>query len=128
MLKFLNRFKRILVVEDEASLRELLCEQLRREEYRVLAAADGVEALTQAMSQKPNLILLDLMLPKEGGFGVLKDLRTDPWGSKVPVIVLTNLWIRGEMEERIKSFHPSAAIEKVHMQFPELLALVKKYS
>jgi DNA-binding response OmpR family regulator len=81
--------KKILVVEDEATLQKALNDVLIQEGYEVISALDGATGLDLAKKEKPNLILLDIILPKIDGFDVLKNLKEE--GSKIPVIVLTNL-------------------------------------
>lgn len=76
----------ILVVEDEATLRESLRYTLSRQGYRVLTASDGPSALETARSQKPDLVILDLILPGMDGFEVCRLLRRD---SSVPILILT---------------------------------------
>lgn len=83
--------KKILVVEDDAELVELLCFNLKKAGFSVGTASDGIEALKKARSLAPDLILLDLMLPELDGFAVCETLRRDPALADVPVIVLTAL-------------------------------------
>src|SRR5262249_5468020 len=77
---------RILVVEDEKDIAKLLKYNLEKEGYEVLFAHDGEAGLNQARKEKPDLILLDLMLPKMDGISVCRTLRQE---SKVPIIMLT---------------------------------------
>ena len=79
----------ILVVEDEADLQELLRYNLEREGFAVTAALTGEKALALAQSEKPDLVLLDLMLPGVDGLTVCRQLRADPNTSSMPVIMLT---------------------------------------
>ena len=79
----------ILVVEDEADLQELLRYNLEREGFAVTAALTGEKALPLAQSEKPDLVLLDLMLPGVDGLTVCRQLRADPDTSSIPVIMLT---------------------------------------
>ena len=82
----------ILIVEDEASIKRVLANRLIREGFKVLQASDGVEGLDLAMKERPDLILLDIIMPRMDGFTVLKKLREDTeWGDKVPIMLLTNL-------------------------------------
>ncbi len=79
--------KTVLVVEDEANIVDILAFNLEREGYRVLSAYDGQAGLALAREKKPDLILLDLMLPGLNGFEVCKALRDD--GDTVPILILT---------------------------------------
>ena len=89
--KLIKTMKKILFVEDEPTLQKALKEVLEKEGYNVLPASNGEEGLSSAKEQKPNLILLDLILPKMDGFEVLKNLKADNECKDIPVIVLTNL-------------------------------------
>lgn len=80
----------ILVVDDEKDIVDILKYNLEKEnEFRVLTAFDGKEALDKAVSEKPSLIILDIMMPELNGFDVCKRLKTNPITSKIPVIFLT---------------------------------------
>ncbi|MDC1205408.1 response regulator [Candidatus Pacebacteria bacterium] len=86
-----NDRKKILVAEDEKDLREALFTVLSAEGYEVLSADNGQAALDSALKEHPDLILLDLMMPKMDGHAVLKALSEDTWGKNAKVIVLTAL-------------------------------------
>lgn len=83
----MNEKKTILIVEDEKSIVDILRFNLEKEGYRCLAAYDGEAGLQAALCENPDLILLDVMLPKLIGFDVCRALRTK--GSTIPVIILT---------------------------------------
>ncbi len=83
--------RRILVAEDDRFLRKAAEMALKRHGYTVLTAADGEEALRAAQSDLPDLILLDLIMPKLNGFDVLQALKKEAPTAKIPVIVLSNL-------------------------------------
>ena len=83
--------KRILFIEDESALQEAVGEFLRQKGYNVLKAMDGETGTRLAESEIPDLILLDLVLPKKEGFEVLKTLKDGDKTKDIPVIVLTNL-------------------------------------
>lgn len=83
--------KCILLVEDDRFLRKAAEVRLRRAGYTVLTAADGEEALATARTTRPDLVLLDLIMPRLQGFEVLKVLRTQDNMQNVPIVVLTNL-------------------------------------
>lgn len=85
------RKKKVLVVEDETDLREALVSALQSEGFDVYEAADGTAALKFAFEHKPDLILLDLILPHMSGQEVLAELRNDKWGRYAKVIVLSAL-------------------------------------
>ena len=83
--------KTILIVEDEKSLREAVVDILRLKHFLPLEARNGREGLDIALRRHPDLILLDLIMPEMDGMSVLEAIRKDTWGSKVPIIILTNL-------------------------------------
>jgi DNA-binding response OmpR family regulator len=83
--------RRILVAEDDRFLRKAAEMALKRQGYTVLTAADGEEALRAAQSELPDLILLDLIMPKLNGFDVLQALKKEAPTAKIPVIVMSNL-------------------------------------
>lgn len=83
--------KKILIIEDEPVLSATLADNLSHEGFRTVQAMDGEEGLALALSEKPDLILLDILLPKMDGLTMLNKLRQDEWGRDVPVIILSNL-------------------------------------
>ena len=83
--------KKILIVEDEQDLCEALIDKLGREGFLPRGAKDGEEGLELALKEHPDLILLDIVMPKMDGMTMFKKLREDKWGKNVPVILLTNL-------------------------------------
>jgi DNA-binding response OmpR family regulator len=93
---------KILIVEDEAGLRQGLEINLRHENYDTATAADGEEAIRLYHSEQPDLVLLDLMLPKKSGFEVLDHIRKV---SKVPVILLT---ARGQETDKVRGLRSGA--------------------
>ena len=87
---------RILIIEDETQMRTALKDVLEAEDYRVLTAADGEIGLQRAIEEKPDLILLDIMMPKLDGFAVCAELRR--LGHAMPVLMLT---AKGQIEDRV---------------------------
>lgn len=88
---YMEQGNRILVVEDDASLRRALKEKLSRENFEVLEASDGEEGIEVAIREHPDLILLDIVMPRLDGLSALSRLRTDPWGKTARVVMLTNV-------------------------------------
>ena len=113
----------ILIVEDEQDIRELLSYNLEKEGYATVQAADGKEGLDLARSRKPDLILLDLMLPKMDGLAVCRELERDSGTVRIPIIMLT---ARGEVVDRILGFELGADDYVVKpFGVPELLARIR---
>jgi OmpR family response regulator RpaB len=90
-----NQKEKILVVDDEASIRRILETRLSIIGYTVVTAADGEEALVAYKKESPNLIILDIMMPKLDGYGVCQEIRKE---SEIPIIMLTAL---GDVADRI---------------------------
>lgn len=80
---------KILVVEDDLPLLEMYLERLKDEGFETAGARNGQEAIDKAMAEKPDLILLDLMMPIKGGIGVLEVVKTWPKTKDIPVVVIT---------------------------------------
>jgi len=116
--------KKILLVEDDKFLRELIAKKLRSTgEYEVTEAIDGEDGVAKAKEIKPELVLLDLILPGIDGFGVLAKIKEDPDTSQAPVIILSNLSQQDEVDKALKlgaadflikaHFVPGEIIEKI---------------
>ncbi len=93
----MNPTARLLIIEDERPMRAALADALEAEGYRVLTAADGEEGLARALTDKPDLILLDLMMPRLDGYAVCAELRLR--ANPVPILILT---AKGQIEDRVK--------------------------
>jgi DNA-binding response OmpR family regulator len=83
--------KKILIIEDEATLQRSLSEFLTAEGFEVLSALDGEEGLDMVKEKNPDLVLLDIILPKKDGYEVLGEIKKDEKTTKIPVVLLTNL-------------------------------------
>ncbi len=117
--------KKILVIDDEPDILELLKSTLEKNGLEVITALDGIEGFKKACEQNPDLILLDVMMPKLDGFTVLRKIRADDATREIPVIMLTGdgmtstifkAQIYGATDYIIKPFKLS-----------ELLKFIKKY-
>jgi len=86
-----NMSKKILIVDDEADQRTFLSTVLEENGYASISAKDGVEGLELLRKEKPDLVLLDLMMPKKSGISMFQELRSDPNLSHIPVIVVTGV-------------------------------------
>lgn len=115
--------KKILIIEDDKFLRELIVKKLEREGYETSEAVDGEEGFLKIKTEKPNLVLLDLILPSIDGFEVLSKMKEDASLTQIPVIILSNLGQREDIERGLKlgavdylikaHFTPGEIIEKV---------------
>jgi DNA-binding response OmpR family regulator len=81
----------ILIVDDEQALLKALTQKLVNEGYEVLVAKNGKEGLEISLSKKPDLIMLDLLMPVMDGKEMIKKLREDEWGATVPVVIMSNV-------------------------------------
>lgn len=115
--------KKILLVEDDTFILEMYATKLLNFGYDVLTATDGEEALKIIKDKHPDFILLDLVLPSMDGFDVLKTIKKDAKTKSIPVVLLTNLGERKDVETGLKlgandylikaHFTPSEVIEKI---------------
>lgn len=115
--------KKILVIEDDKFLRELISQKLAKEGYDVAEAIDGEKGIESVKSENPDLILLDLILPGIDGFEVLAKMKADPKLAEVPVIILSNLGQKDDIEKGLEMgandylikahFTPGEIIEKI---------------
>ncbi|MFA5086591.1 MAG: response regulator [Candidatus Paceibacterota bacterium] len=94
--------KKILLIEDDKFLRELMNKKLVVMGYDVVAAADGESGLAMIKEAKPDVVLLDLILPGMNGFDVLEKAKADPETANVPVIILSNLGQSEDIEKGLK--------------------------
>ena len=117
--------KKILFIEDEAALQEAFGGFLRQAGYEVINALDGEIGLRLAEAEKPDLILLDLVLPKYNGFEVLEKLKASKKTKNIPVIVLTNM---EKMEDVDKAIELGAKTYLVKTQYElgEVIEKIKK--
>lgn len=127
---FMN--KKILLVEDEEMLQNMYTQKFKHQGYQVISAYNGIEGIKLAESEQPDLILLDIIMPKMDGFVALKKIRANSTTANIPVILLTNLGQEdsitkgkklGADDYCIKANHtPQEIVEKVD----ELLKISEK--
>jgi DNA-binding response OmpR family regulator len=117
--------KKILFIEDESALQKTFKDVLEKEGYQMISALDGESGLKLARTQKPDLILLDLILPKKDGFEVLKELKEDESTKGIPVIVLTNLEDIESVEKAIE-LGATTYLVKAQYTLEEVIQKVKK--
>lgn len=117
--------KKILYIEDEETLQKTLGEALEQEGFDLFFALDGESGLRLAKKEKPDLILLDLIIPKKNGFEVLKELRANNETAKIPVIVTTNLESPIEIEKVIK-LGATTYLVKANYSLGEMVEKIKQ--
>ncbi len=120
--------KKLLVIEDDNSLRNVLHEKLVLENFTVIEARDGEEGLSVALQQHPDLILLDIIMPKMDGISMMKKLRvTDEWGKHVPVILLTNISAEDEkLNQAIAEDEPAYYLVKSNWTIHDLIEKIRE--
>lgn len=118
--------KRILVAEDDKFYATLYKKRLTEEGFEVIIATDGEEALKELRTQKPNLLILDIIMPVKDGFEVLKEMKTDESLKSVPVLVVTNL---GQEEDTKQAIQLGAVdyVVKANIPIYAMIDIVKKY-
>ncbi len=115
--------KKILIIEDDSFLSEMYLAKFNQSDFQAEVATDGKEGLNKVKSFNPDLILLDIVLPKMDGFEVLKELKKDSELKNIPVVLLTNLGQKNEVEKGLSlgadeyiikaHFTPSAVVNRV---------------
>lgn len=117
--------KKILIIEDDKFLRELIVQKLTKEGFEIAEAIDGEKGLKKTKEGRPDLILLDLILPGIDGFKVLSQIKEDPVLAEIPVIILSNL---GQKEDVEKGLNLGAVdyLIKAHFTPAEIIEKIKK--
>ncbi|MCP6719842.1 MAG: response regulator [Patescibacteria group bacterium] len=125
--------KKILIVEDEIPMLKALADKFSQSGFETFKAKNGAEGLATALKEHPDLILLDLIMPKMDGTKVMEKLREDSWGKDVPIIVLTNLNLeemeileKSKIPDKVKKGKPLQYLVKTDMKLEDILEKVKK--
>ncbi|HAT73937.1 MAG: Response regulator receiver protein [Candidatus Moranbacteria bacterium GW2011_GWF2_36_839] len=114
--------KKILIIEDEETLQRALTQYLEEENFEVFGAMDGEKGVEMVKKEKPDLVLLDIILPKKDGFKVLEEIKQDETTKNIPVILLTNL---ESIDDIQKAFDKGATTYLVKSEY-KLEDVVKK--
>jgi len=117
--------KTILFIEDESVLQKTFGEILKQEGYEMISALDGEIGSRLAKEKRPDLVLLDLILPKVNGFSVLKKIKEDKETKDIPVIVLTNLEGFEDIDKAIK-MGATTYLVKANYSLEEVVTKIKK--
>jgi len=118
--------KKVVVVEDDEHISKVYEIKLTKENILAIPAYDGEEAVAKIISEKPDLVILDLMIPKKDGFGVLEEIKKDPELAKIPVIILSNLGQKSD-QERALALGANEYLVKVDYPIQEIINKVKGY-
>lgn len=118
--------KRILIVEDESAMRHALAEKFKNSGFEVFSAPDGEAGLEVANKEKPDLVMLDILMPKMDGISLTKNIRDgSSWGKDVPIVMLTNLTDPDSVSE-VAGYGVFDFLVKTDWRLDDVVALVKK--
>lgn len=117
--------RKIMIVEDDPLLLKMYETKFTTEGYIVLKAADGEEGLKAALTNHPDFMIVDVMMPRLSGIDMLVELRKDQWGAQVPVIVLSNL--SEQQDEKTQKLGIKEYLIKANFTPAELVQKVKTY-
>ncbi len=117
---------KILIVEDDPLIVKIYSTRLKADGYEVLSAENGEEGLKIALAEKPDLVILDVMMPRMDGFGVLEKLRADYEMKDKPVLIYSNL-MKEEDIERAKTLGVTEFLVKANYSPSQIVAKVQQY-
>ena len=117
--------KKILFIEDESALQKSLGDMLKKQGYKVESALDGEIGLRLAQTTKPDIILLDLILPKKSGFEVFEELKQSKETVNIPVVVLTNLEKMEDVEKALE-LGAKTYLVKANYNLEEVVSKIKQ--
>lgn len=118
--------KTIILADDDPLIIRMYQNKLSTDGYRVIMAINGEEAFMAALKERPDLILLDVMMPKMNGVETLKALKAEPKTSKIPVIILTNLGDKEADVENAKKLGALDYLVKSQIELKDLSARIKR--
>lgn len=118
--------KTVLIIEDDEQVVRVYTIKLKQEGVETIGAVDGEAGLEKIVSEKPDLVLLDLMLPKKDGFWVLEEMVKKPELKKIPVVVLSNLG-QEEDKKRALKLGVKEYLVKADISIKEVVEKIKKY-
>ena len=121
----MSNAKKILIAEDEEPMLRALVEKFEKSGFEVIPAQDGEEGLTKALKDKPDLLMLDIIMPKINGLELIKKIREDRWGEQVPIILLTNLSDADNVAEAAK-YGVYDFLVKTDWHLDDIVKLVKE--
>ncbi len=117
--------KKLLIIEDEESIRKALQTALEALSIELHLADNGEEGLKAALSLKPDLIILDIVMPKMHGIDMLDQLQSDEWGKTVPVIILTNYGDDPKVQRAIEAKR-AELMRKTHCKLQDVVDRIKE--
>jgi DNA-binding response OmpR family regulator len=117
---------KILIIEDEQELLKVLAQKFAKENFSVLEATNGLEGFKAAIIEHPDVILLDILMPRMDGFTMLSNLRKDSWGATVPVIVLTNVGADSKITDAVIENQPAYYFLKSKTELKDIVDKVRE--
>lgn len=118
--------KKILIIEDETAMLNALKSKFKNAGFNVVGAQDGEEGLEKAKQETPDVVILDIVMPKLNGIEVVKEIRSDiNWGADVPIIMLTNLSDPENVSE-VAKYNVYDFLVKTDWRLDDIVSLVKE--
>jgi len=117
--------KKILIIEDDPFLSEMYAAKFNQNDFQTEVATDGKSGLAKIKADRPDLVLLDIVLPKMDGFEILKAIKGDPKFKDIPIVLLTNLGQKSEVEKGL-SLGADEYIIKAHFTPTAVVAKIKE--
>jgi DNA-binding response OmpR family regulator len=117
--------KKILIIEDNESYLSILTQKFTLEEFEVITAKDGEEGLKKATDNQPDIILIDLLLPKLNGIQIMEELRKTEWSKDLPLIILTNINPDNEILATIMKNKPAYYLIKPEVKLEDIVEKVR---
>lgn len=118
--------KKILVIEDDEHVSKVYEMKFSKEGYNTIFVMSGEEAVEKITDEKPNLVILDLMVPKKDGFVILEEIKKNPSTASIPVLVLSNLGGKGD-QDRALALGANEYMVKVNYSMQEVIDRAKSY-
>jgi len=117
---------KILIIEDDRFLIKLYANKLRRDGFEIMEAISGEEGLNKILREKPDLVVLDLVLPQKSGFEILSEIKMNPETKNIPVIILSNLGQETDIKKGL-SLGAVAYLIKTDFSINQLPEIVKEH-
>lgn len=118
--------KKILIIEDEPLILKVYATFLEKKGFEIFTAKNGKEGLKTALEKKPDILLLDILMPVMDGMSMLIELRKDSWGKNANVLVLTNLSV-SEDQKFVEEYHALGFLIKADNTLEQVFETIKKY-
>lgn len=121
-----NSLKTVMVAEDDKFLMKVYKVKLNKAGYNVVTATNGEAALELAVAEKPDIILLDIVMPKKSGLEVLEELRANPDFQKTPIVLLSNLSQEVDID-KATALGANGYLVKSNVQFKEVITTIEEH-